>query len=380
MKITDIKTFLIWEKSRNYTFVKVETDEGIYGIGEAGITWREWAMEGAIRHFREILVGKDPTRIEHIWQLLYRGGFFPGGKILSSAISAIDISLWDILGKSLGVPIYKLLGGATRDRVVCYVNVTKNDVRKDNEKLAEDSKKLIDEGWRFVRFGLPDDKVFQPTRSVLETIEMFRAIRHAVGQEIEICLDVHTRLEPADALYLCKSLEEFRPFFVEDPLRSENPNSYQNLRRHTSVPLAVGEQYASKWEFCELIEKDLIDFCRLELCIVGGITEAKKITGWCETHHINIVPHNPLGPASTAACFHLDMASSNFTVQELGHLPGSYLKDVFPVQIEYKNGYLLPSERPGLGIEFDEAAAKKREFKPVTAPQIRRIDGAFTNW
>ncbi len=377
MKITDIKTFLIREGRHNYTFVKVETDEGIYGIGEAGITWKEWAMEGAIRHFREILIGEDPTRIEHIWQLLYRGGFFPGGKILSSAISAIDISLWDILGKSFGVPIYKLLGGATRDRVVCYPHCNEKDI----ETLVGCAKKLVEQGWRFIRFGLSlSGEVFEPTRSVLETIEMFRAVRHAFGQEIEICVDIHTRLEPSDALYLCKSLEEFRPFFVEDPLRSENPNSYQNLRRHTSVPLAVGEQYASKWEFRQLIEEDLIDFCRLDLCIVGGITEAKKITGWCETHHINIVPHNPLGPASTAACFHLDMASSNLAVQELGHLPGSYLKDVFPVQMEYKNGYLLPSERPGLGIEFDEDAAKKRVFEPGTAPQIRRVDGAFTNW
>ena len=376
MKITDIKTFLIWEGRRNYTFVKLETDKGIYGIGEAGITWKEWAMEGAIRHFREILIGEDPGRIEHIWQLLYRGGFFPGGKILSSAISAIDIALWDILGKSLGVPVYKLLGGATRDRIACYTNSN----QKDNETMVECAKKIVEQGWRFIRFGLPGDKVFEPTKAVVETIRMFRAIRDALGQEIEICVDIHTRLEPSDAVYLCRSLEEFRPFFVEDPLRSENANSYQNLRRHTSVPLAVGEQYASKWEFRELIESELIDFCRLDLCIVGGITESKKITGWCETHHINIVPHNPLGPASTAACFHLDMASSNFAVQELSHLPQSFLKDVFPIQIEYRNGCLLPSERPGLGIEFDEDAAKKREFKPGTAPQMRRFDKSFTNW
>jgi galactonate dehydratase len=377
MKITEIKTFPLWHGERNFFFVKVETDEGIYGVGEGGITWKELAMEGAVKHLREALIGQDPTRIEHIWQTLYRGGFFPGGNVTTAAISAIDIALWDILGKSLNLPIYKLLGGAVRDRVVCYPHLN----GRSPEEMAQGAKRLVAEGWRFIRFGLPSQgDLLEPTTSVREAIGFFKSIREAVGDETEICIDVHTRLDPADTVYLCRALEEYRPYFVEDPLRAESPSSYHHVRRQTSAPLAVGEQFASKWEFRELIEEELIDYARTDLCIVGGITEARKIAGWCETHYINLAPHNPLGPISTAACLHLDLASINFGVQELPRMPGKVLGDVFPVQVEWRDGYLLPPTRPGLGVEFDEKAALAHPFRMGSAPQLRRLDGSFTNW
>ncbi len=378
MKITAIKPYPLWGGGRNFMFVKVETDEGIYGIGESGLTWKELAVTETVNHLAPLLIGEDPMRIEHIWQLMLRGGFFPGGKILCSAMSAIDIALWDIKGKALGVPIYNLLGGLVRKKVVCYPHI----YGPNAEQLIASAKQKIAEGWKFVRFGAGDigGNIFEPSRVVRNTIRLFSDVRQAVGDDIEICLDIHTRLDPHDAILLCRELEKYRPFFLEDPIRSENPGSFHQLRRHVSAPLAAGEHFATKWEFRELIEEELINYARIDLCIVGGITEAKKITSWCETHYINIAPHNPLGPVSTAACLHLDLSSTNFGVQELPVKPGTMFNDVFPVQVEWSEGYLLPTTKPGLGIEFDEEAAKKYPYKQSSSPLFFREDGALTNW
>lgn len=378
MKITAIKPYPIWGGGRNFMFVKVETDEGIYGIGESGLTWKELAVTETINHLAPMLIGEDPMRIEHIWQLMLRGGFFPGGKILCSAMSAIDIALWDIKGKALGVPVYDLLGGLVRQKVVCYPHIYGSNA----EQLISSAKQKVSEGWKFVRFGAGDigGNIFEPSRVARNTIRLFSDLRQAVGDDIEICLDIHTRLDPHDAIFLCRELEKYRPYFLEDPIRSENPFSFHQLRRHVSAPLAVGEHFATKWEFRELIEEELINYARIDLCIVGGITEAKKITGWCETHYINIAPHNPLGPVSTAACLHLDLSCTNFGVQELPVKPGAMFNDVFPEQVEWSEGYLLPTTKPGLGIEFDEEAAKKYPYKASSSPLFFRQDGALTNW
>jgi L-alanine-DL-glutamate epimerase-like enolase superfamily enzyme len=210
--------------------------------------------------------------------------------------------------------------------------------------------------------------------------KQFQAVREAVGDDIELTFDVHTRLDLPDAVWLCQEVEPTRPFFIEDPLRSENPDSYKNLRNRTRVPLAAGEQYSSKWEFRQLVEEEWIDYARADLCIVGGFTEAKKIAGWCETHYIKMAVHNPLGPVSTAACLHFNLATPNFAVQEQPARPGTVMTDVFPVQVEWEDGYLLPPNRPGLGIEFDREAAKKYPFQMSELPQLRRLDGSFTNW
>jgi galactonate dehydratase len=379
MKITAIEAFPVWVGHRNFLFVSVETDEGIDGIGECGLTGRELAVMGAIEHFKPLLIGEDPARIEHIWQMLSRGGFFPAQRILTAAISAIDIALWDIRGKALGVPVYDLLGGRVRDRVVCYPHNVSHGV--EIEPLVESCLRTQAEGWKFVRWGLPNEGgILEPRRSVRTAIQQFAAVREAVGEEIEIAFDVHTRLDPPEAVWLCREVEPFHPFFIEDPLRSENPDSFKTLRSRTGVPLAAGEQFSSKWEFRQLIEEEWIDYARIDLCIVGGLTEAKKIAGWCETHTIKLAVHNPLGPVSSAACLHLNLATSNFGVQEQPVRPGTVLPDVFPVQPEWEDGYLLPPARPGLGIEFDREAAKRHPFQMVEMPHLRRLDGAVTNW
>ena len=379
MKITNVEAYPVWGGHRNFFFVVVDTDEGISGVGEAGLTGRELAVVGAIEHFKPLLVGQDPFRTEHIWQLLFRGGFFPAQRILSSAISAIDIALWDIKGKALGVPVYELLGGRARDRVVCYPH--NRGHATEVEPLVESCLETKEAGWKFVRFGLPqNNEILEPRPAVLTAIEQLRAVREAVGDEIEICFDVHTRLDLPDALWLCEEAEAVRPFFMEDPLRSENPDSFKTLRARTTVPLAAGEQFSSKWEFRQLVEAEWIDYARIDLCIAGGLTEAKKIAGWCETHYIKLATHNPLGPISSAACLHLNLACPNVGVQEQPRKPGTTLTDVVPVQPAWEDGYLLPPDRPGLGVVFDREAAKASPMQMTELPHLRREDGSFTNW
>ncbi len=389
MKVSNIKSFPVADKDgRGYFIVKVETDEGIYGLGEVGI--RNWgrAIEQAINHLSQIVVGQDPFSTERLWQHMFRGGFFPADKVYCCAISAIDIALWDIKGKALGMPVYKLLGGPVRDKVVCYPHTQ----GRSNAELLENCKRAVAEGWKFVRWGLPETGGvleyrgqagrLEPVESIRIAEEQMAMVREAVGPAIQICLDVHTRLDTAHVITLCKALEPYRPFFIEDPLRSENPASYRTLARHVSLPIAAGEQWASKWPFREVIEEELINYARIDLCIVGGITEALKITHWCETHYIDIAPHNPLGPVSAAACVNLCMASTNVGVQEMPRRPGSFATDLFPMQISWEDGYaFVPPDRVGLGVDFNEELAEARRVDPTGwPPQLRRNDGAFTNW
>ena len=380
MKITAVKPILV-NAGRNYTFVKVETDAGTYGLGEAGLGRRARALEETMRAMEPDLVGEDPFRIEHLWQVLYRGGFFPGGVVQSAAVSALDMALWDIKGKALGVPVFELLGGRTRDRVACYPHVGE---REDVDRLVAECRKKVEEGWKYVRWGLCDPAgpdLLEPARAVRFGIDQVRAVRQALP-EVEICVDVHTRLDPPAAVQFCKGVEECRPYFIEDPLRSENPASLGLLRQQTSVPIAVGEQFAGKWSFRECIEQDLMDYCRMDLCIVGGITEAKKIAGWCEAHYIHLAPHNPLGPVCTAASLHLCLASSLVGVMELARVPGTILPEVFPVQAPFADGHLLVPEAPGLGVELDEAAAAQRPYQETGGRGVgyRRDDGSYANW
>ncbi len=379
MKITGLETYRIWNGTRNFLFVAVDTDEGVWGIGEAGLTGREPAVEATVQQLAAQLVGADPFRIEHLWQTMFRGGFFPAQRILSSAISAIDIALWDIKGKALGVPIYELLGGRVRDKVVCYPH--NQGHARELEPLVQSCLATQAEGWKFVRWGLPQDgDILEPRPAVRAAIAQLEAVRAALGDEIEICFDVHTRLDLPDALWLCQEAERFRPFFIEDPLRCENPDSFKTLRPRTAAPLAAGEQFSSKWEFRPLVEEEWIDYARIDLCIVGGFTEARKIAGWCETHYIKIALHNPLGPVSSAACLHLNLATSNFGVQEQPAKPGSALTDIVSNAPQWEDGYLLPPQGSGLGLEFNRDRAREQEPRDWPMPSLRRLDGAFTNW
>jgi galactonate dehydratase len=378
MEITAVKSFV---HPVGYCFVKVETDEGEYGVGEAGLKRRGPAVAAVLREFEQDLLGADPMRIEHLWQTMFRGGFFPGGVVQSAAVSAVDIALHDLKAKALGVPVYELLGGRTRDRVVCYPHIGDRD---DLDNLVAECRARMDEGWTFARWGMTDPEggdVFEPRRAARFGIEQVRAVREACGEELNICVDVHTRLDPPSVVEFCEGVEPYSPFFVEDPLRSENPEKLHHVREQTSVPIAVGEQFDSKWAFQHVVEEDLLDYCRVDLCLAGGLTEATKIADWCETHYVSLAPHNPLGPVSTAACLHLCLSSPLVGVQELPRVPMSTLTDVFPTQVPYEDGHLLPPERPGLGVEFDESAFEDLDdYEPNEAVGYEREDGSYTNW
>jgi galactonate dehydratase len=389
MKVTKITSMALSdEQGFGAHYVKIDTDVGIYGLGEVGRTvWGE-AIGRAIDHLGEIVIGQDPFATERVWQHMFRGNFFPADGVYASAISAIDIALWDIKGKALDMPVYKLLGGPVRDKVVCYPHNAGRTV----EELVASCAKSVEDGWKFVRWGQaetsPDGSIdyseggiLDPVRSIIKTEETVAAVREVVGPEIHICLDVHTRIDTTHVITMCRNLEKYNPFFVEDPLRSENPESYRKLDRHVDVPIAAGEQWGSKWAFRQVIEEELISYARIDLCNVGGLTEALKVTHWCETHYIDIAPHNPLGPVSAAACVALCMASTNVGVQEMPKAPQTYEIELFPQQIDWADGYAFATGEPGLGVDIDMAVAESRAVSGRGwVPQLRRSDGAFTNW
>jgi galactonate dehydratase len=380
MKITDVTCYPLWGGIRNYTLVVVDTDEGLYGLGEAGLTGRELGMLGVVEHFKPLLVGQDATRIEHIWQMLSRGGYFPHGKIAGSVIAAIDMALWDLRGKALGVPVYQLLGGRVRDKVACYCHVAGRAERGDMS-LVEAAQRKVAEGWKFVRWNLPEEgDELEPGAAIRRGIREWRAMREALGEDVELCYDLHTRLSPADAILFCREVAPFRPFFIEDPIRSESPQAFHQLRSKITVPLAAGEQLCSKWEFRELIDHDLIDYARIDLCIAGGFTEAKKIAGWCEGHYIDIAVHNAVGPVATAACVHFNLAIPNFGVQEQARLPDACLTDVVQTSLTFEGGYANVSDAPGLGLTLDRRAARENGLRVTELPHLHREDGSFTNW
>ncbi len=381
MKITNVESLIVsaGPGKKNFCFVVVDTDEGIWGVGESGLSSRELAVAGAVEHLKAFLIGKNPFQIERLWQEMFRGGFFPAGNITTSAIAAIDIALWDIKGKALNVPIYELFGGLTRDKLVCYPHVQRGG---SLEELVANAQQHVAEGWKFVRWGLgdplADGNTFEPGRAVREGIREFAALRKALGDEIELCFDLHTRVDQADAIQFCRGVEEYRPFFIEDPIRAESMYSLRQVRQHANVPLAIGEQFHSKWEFREIIEEELTDYARIDICIAGGLTEAKKIAGWCETHYIKLATHNPLGPVSSAACAQLNFASPLVGVMEQPTRPGVLLPDVVPVQLEWQDGFILPPTRPGLGIEFDREAARKSPFQKYEVTHQQLMDGSNT--
>ena len=387
MKVTEIRSFPVRDADgRTYFIVRVDTDAGIHGLGEVGTSSMGRAIMEAVDHLAEAVVGSDPWETERLWQLMFRGNFFPADRVYGCAISAIDIALWDIKGKSVDKPVYKLLGGPVRDKVVSYPHT--QGVTTD--QLVENSLQRVEEGWKFVRWGQPETSgkfeqsgvsILEPVESMRLAVEQMRRVREAVGPDIQILLDAHTRLDTAHVVQMCKDLEEFKPFFIEDALRSENPGSYRNLRRQVNLPIAAGEQWVSKWAFRQVIEEDLIDYARIDLCIVGGLTEALKITHWAEAHYIDIVPHNPLGPVSAAACVSLCMASTNVGVQEMPKQPGTFATELFPQQIGWEDGFSFCHDAPGLGVEMDMEVAERSIVDPHGwTPQLRRNDGAFTNW
>ncbi|MDQ6671178.1 MAG: mandelate racemase/muconate lactonizing enzyme family protein [Chloroflexota bacterium] len=386
MKITDIRTFPTWVGSRNQLVVKIETDAGLVGWGEAGVSGRELAVVGAIRHYREFLIGKDPMRRGALWQEMYRSQYFEGGRVLTGAISAIDIALYDIAGKALGVPVYQLLGGKQRDYVPCFATTA----APMGPRLLEDAQLLVQRGWSVIRTtpGHPDRDedatLFEPRESIGLTAEWLARLREAVGPAPVLGIDYHHRLSVPEAASFCQRMPRGTLDFLEEPIRAESPEAYAALRNLTDVPFAIGEEFASKWAFLPFIERGLTNFIRVDVCNVGGLTEAMKVAGWAEAHYLDLMPHNPLGPICTAATIHLAAAAANFAWLEVRTSPTEQLgfddSDLFPVQPRLEGTRFPVPELPGLGVEFDETRAAQQEFRFWEAPHLHRRDGSFTNW
>ena len=392
MRITDIKPYPVWVGSRNQLVVKVETDEGVYGLGESGLSGRELAVVGALKHYREFLIGQDPMQRGRIWQELYRSQYFEGGRALLAAQSAIDIALYDIAGKALGVPVYQLLGGKQRDVVPCFATAAGETA----EQMLESVKLLWSHDWRVIRTMplLPkrpaSPMTFEPRDSIPYTAQALVKLREAMGSELMLGLDYHHRLSVAETASFCQRLPGGTLDFLEEPIRDEAPEAYAALRQMTQVPFAVGEEFASKWQFLPYIERHLSDYVRVDLCNVGGFTEAMKVAGWAEAHYLDLMPHNPLGPVCTAATIHLAAAVPNFSWLEVRVTQSENLyygqggvneaEALFPQQPRLAGTSFPVPDAPGLGIEMDEKAAQAQSWRFWEAPHFRRSDGSVTNW
>jgi galactonate dehydratase len=356
--------------------VLVRTDEGLTGIGEASLAGQGRAVLGALDHFAEVLVGKDPGRIEHWWSELVRGTFWSNGQVVMSAVAGIDVALWDLKGKALGVPVHELLGGPTRDRVRVYVHLR----GEAPEQLVEDALARRDAGFTALRFGMLGASLteWNPQAAIVATVRGAEALREALGDEVDLLLDAHTMLSPAEAAYLGRALEPCRLFFYEDPIRPLNPTSLRLVRDKVNLPIATGEQLAHKWEFQPLIEGELLDYLRIDLVHAGGITEAKKILAMAEAHGQRSALHHMSAPVNAAACLHVDAAIPNFGIQEWAELEPLY--DLFPNAPRAEAGYVVPPSGPGLGLEFDEAEARKRPSRDARLPTRYWPDGGVADY
>ncbi len=387
MKITDVKPYPVWVGHRNQMLVKVETDEGIYGWGESGFSSRELAVSGMVDHFRQFLVGRDPMQRGRIWQEMYRGQYFEGGRTITGAISAIDIALYDIVGKKLGVPVYELLGGKQRDWVPTFAS----GGGSTPEEVVDVGQRIWADGYKAMRLNLStigeddDPDLFEPRESIAPTAEALIKAREALGLEPVIGIDYHHRLSVAESASFCQMMPTHTLDFIEEPIRDESPEAYEELRKLTNVPFAIGEEFASKWQFLPYIERGLTNYARLDICNVGGFTEAMKVAGWAEAHYIDLMPHNPLGAICVAATSHLATAIANFSWLEIRSSPGEpnrndfYDREVFPVQPDIEAGRVVLLDRPGLGVEVDEASLTE-PFQYWESPHLHRRDGSHTNW
>jgi galactonate dehydratase len=319
-----------------------------------------------------------------LWQEMYRSQYFEGGRVLQAAISALDIAFHDIKGKALGVPVYELLGGRQRDRIPTFASTS----AQPGEQMLAQARALIEEGWTVVRFFPHDhnlaDGIFEPRVSIAPTAKWMVKAREALGDEVVLGIDYHHRLSVAETASFCQKMPSGTLDFLEEPIRDETPEAYEALRTMTDVPFAIGEEFASKWQFLPYIERGIHQFNRIDVCNVGGLTEAMKVAGWSEAHYVDMMPHNPLGPVCTAATVHFCAAIANMAWLETRTTQYETLgfdnSEFFPVQPRLVGASYPVSDAPGLGVEVNEELIKKQSFKFWEAPHLRRRDGSTTNW
>jgi len=402
MKIVDGRV-IVCCPGRNFVTLKIMTDKGVYGLGDATLNGREHAVAAYLEeHVLPLLIGRDPRRIEDTWQYLYKGAYWRRGPVTMTAIAAVDTALWDILGKALGVPIHQLLGGASRDRVLVYGHASGEDVDA-TLRAIERYRKL---GYQAIRVqsgipglsgtygvgrgdlyyepaaqGLPPEHLWSSERYLDFAPALFERVRTEFGPELHLLHDAHHRLTPVEAAGLGKSLEPYRLFWLEDPVPAELQEGFRLIRQHTTTPLAVGEVFNSIYDCHQLIQEQLIDYIRTTVVHAGGISHLRKVASLAELYHVRTGCHGAtdLSPVCMAAALHFDLAVHNFGIQE--YMRHSDETDrVFPHQYTFSEGIMHPGEAPGLGVDIDEELAAKWPYQRAYLPASRKLDGTMHSW
>ncbi len=402
MKITSAKT-IVTSPGRNFVTLKIETSEGVHGIGDATLNGREKAVVSYLdEHVIPCLIGRDASRIEDIWQYLYRGCYWRRGPVTMSAIAAVDTALWDIKAKAVGLPLYQLLGGRSRDGVMVYGHANGDTLEETVDEVA----KYIDLGYKAIRaqtgipgldstYGVAGDKLFYepadadlPSENVWSTEKyldhvprLFERLRAQFGFDPHLLHDVHHRLSPIEAARLGRSLEDYRLFWLEDPVPAENQESFRLIREHTVTPLAVGEVFNTVWDCKDLIQQQLIDYIRTTVVHAGGITHLRRIADLAALYHVRTGCHGAtdLSPVSMGAALNFDLWVPNFGVQE--YMRHTQETDaVFPHAYRFRDGYLHPGDTPGHGVDIDEKLAAKYPYQRAFLPVNRLQDGSMWNW
>jgi galactonate dehydratase len=378
MKITSLEPLVVDIGPRNWLFVVVGTDEGVSGVGEGSLPGHPRAVAAAVEEYREYIVGEDPARIQHLWQLMYRQPFFRSGAVTLSAMSAIEQALWDIKGKVAGLPVYELLGGRCHDRIKLYANGPGGATR---EELQESARSLVERGFTAMKMGLAEpvlpvqgDGIFRRAAQEAESV------RNAVGEDVEVGWDAHGRFSPAMSIKLARALEPYNIWFLEEPALPENAKGLAQVARATSIPVATGERLFTKWAFREVLDLGAAALLQPDLSHCGGVLEARAIAAMAEVYYCGFAPHNPLGPINTIVSAHVGMASPNFVALELCLYPEDWTRALLTEPLELAGGYLQLSDKPGWGVELDVELCRAHPYRPHKLPILRHPGGAVADW
>lgn len=376
MKITDIKTFVVDGFRTNWVFVKVYTDEGITGVGEGTLEYKEKALVGAIEHIRSYLVGKDPHQIERHYHDIYRDAYWRGGAVLMSALSAVEMALWDILGKSLGVPVYQLLGGKANEDCRIYINGWFAGA-KTPEEFGVKAKEAVKRGVTAMKWDPFGKSYLQISNKELDNaLECIAAVRDAVGKEVDLLIEAHGRFDVPTGIKIAQEVAPFKPMLLEEPVPPNNLEALKAVRKKSPVPISAGERLYTRYDYNELFRLRAADYIQPDISHAGGIMEVKKIAAIAEAYYIPFAPHNPSGPIANAATLQIAACCPNFCILEIMYSDVEYRKFITDESLEYKDGRIKIGEKPGLGIELNEEECLKH---PYAEHNLRHYTGALTD-
>ncbi len=376
MKITDIKTYIVECYRTNWIFVKVHTDEGITGVGEGTLEHREYAFMGVMEHLREYFIGLNPLDIELHWHRVYRDSYWRGGAVLMSALSAVEMALWDILGKHLNVPVWQLLGGKVNEKVRIYANGWFAGA-KEPEEFAEKAKIAVARGITALKWDPFGKNYLQISNTELnKALSCVEGVREAVGKEVDLLIEGHGRFDVPTAIKISKELEAYKPMFFEEPTPPDNLEALRAVREKSPVAIAAGERLYTRWDYSRLFEDRTVDYIQPDISHAGGIMELKKIAAEAESRYIPFAPHNPSGPIANAATLQLAATCPNFCILEIMYSDVAWRKNVVDEQLVYTDGYIKIPDKPGLGIELNEEECLKHPYIPHT---LRHYTGALTD-